>query len=151
MTRLARIVVLFALAMVGGTPAFADGMGGTHARSESAQPSLRRGRVTITGVANINNASEEVLELLPGIGPARAEQILDYRKAHPFKRAEELVKIKGIGRKTMAKLRPFVSVTGVTTLSDGKADRDDKSSATASAETVPRGAAKAEMARELTK
>jgi len=61
------------------------------------------------GVVNINEATPEQLEVLPGIGPSKAKAIADHRKSHPFKRVEELTRIKGIGKKTFAKLRPMIA------------------------------------------
>jgi competence protein ComEA len=69
------------------------------------------------GVVNLNEASAEQLELLPGVGPSRATAIVSYRKLHPFKHVEELQKIKGIGKKTFARLRPLLALSGPTTLS----------------------------------
>jgi competence protein ComEA len=69
------------------------------------------------GVVNLNDASEEQLTLLPGIGPAKAKTIADHRHAHPFHRIDELTKVKGIGRKTFARLRPYITTVGPTTLS----------------------------------
>lgn len=46
---------------------------------------------------NINNATVEQLTELPGIGPAIAAKIVEYREAHPFATAEELMEVKGIG------------------------------------------------------
>ncbi len=69
------------------------------------------------GVVNLNDASEEQLMLLPGIGPAKARAILEHRQAHPFRRTDELVRVKGIGRKTFGHLRPFLTIVGPTTLS----------------------------------
>ena len=73
---------------------------------------------TATGVVNINEASPDQLERLPGVGPARSRQIVEYRKQHPFKRPEELTRIKGIGKKTFAKLRPLLALSGPTTLQE---------------------------------
>lgn len=70
------------------------------------------------GVVNINEATAEQLELLPGVGPSRAKQIVDYRRQHAFKRSEELTRIKGIGKKTFAKLRTLVALTGPTTMTE---------------------------------
>ncbi|MDP2600685.1 MAG: helix-hairpin-helix domain-containing protein [Deltaproteobacteria bacterium] len=70
---------------------------------------------TLSGVVNINEAGVAQLTMLPGIGEARAKTIREYAQTHPFKSVEELVVIKGIGEKGLAKLKPFVSVSGPTT------------------------------------
>ncbi len=70
------------------------------------------------GVVNVNEATAEQLELLPGVGPSRARTIIEHRKAHPFKRIEDLTRIKGIGKKTFARLKPLVSLSGPTTLTE---------------------------------
>ena len=56
-----------------------------------------------------------MLGLLPGIGPAKAAQIVAYRKRHPFRTVDELVRIKGIGRKMVRRLRAHLAVSGPTT------------------------------------
>jgi competence protein ComEA len=72
---------------------------------------------------NINTATKDELVALPGIGPAKAQAILDHRKAHgPFKSVEELKDVKGIGAKRFEKLRPELAVTGPTTVKDAAAD-----------------------------
>lgn len=68
------------------------------------------------GTVNLNDASAAELELLPGIGPAKAARIVEHRHLHPFKRLDELTKVKGIGRKTFGKLRPYITLSGPTTL-----------------------------------
>ncbi len=60
---------------------------------------------------NINTASPAELDKLPRIGPKVAQRIIDYRKEHGlFKRIEDLMKVKGIGEKTFAKLKDLVTV-----------------------------------------
>ena len=60
---------------------------------------------------NINSANSAQLQTLNGIGPTKAQEMLRYRKTHGgFKTADELVNVKGIGPKTMIKLKPQVSV-----------------------------------------
>lgn len=63
------------------------------------------------GTVNINRANSAQLQTLNGIGPTKAQEILKYRKAHgSFNTVDELVNVKGIGPKTMIKLKPYVSV-----------------------------------------
>ena len=70
-----------------------------------------------TGVVNINTAETEQLQLLPRVGPALADRIIEFRKAHgPFGSVDELVAIKGIGETSLAKLEPYVTTGGATTL-----------------------------------
>jgi comEA protein len=68
------------------------------------------------GVVNINTATAKQLSLLPGIGSSKAQAIIGYRSKHEFKKIEELARVKGIGRKTVKKLRSFLTVSGETTL-----------------------------------
>jgi competence protein ComEA len=71
----------------------------------------------LSGVVNVNTASAEQLTLLPGVGDARAREIIAARqKQGGFKRVEDLLAIKGIGEASLAKLRPYVSLSGETTL-----------------------------------
>ncbi|HKU44905.1 MAG TPA: ComEA family DNA-binding protein [Polyangiales bacterium] len=70
------------------------------------------------GVVNLNSASAEELERLPGVGPSRARAILELRqRLAGFKRIEDLLRVKGIGRATFRKLRPLLTLDGPTTLS----------------------------------
>jgi competence ComEA-like helix-hairpin-helix protein len=69
----------------------------------------------VDGVVNLNTAPPEVLELLPGIGPAKVQSILAYRRRRPFRTVDELVRIKGIGRRMVRALRPHLAVSGPTT------------------------------------
>jgi competence protein ComEA len=71
----------------------------------------------IDGVVNLNTAEVGTLALLPGVGPAKAAQIVAYRKRHPFRTVDELVRIKGIGRKMVRRLRVHLAVAGPTTAS----------------------------------
>ena len=60
---------------------------------------------------DLNRATAQELIELPGIGEAMAKRILDFREQNgPFKRVEDLMKIKGIGEKSFEKLRPYVRV-----------------------------------------
>ena len=60
---------------------------------------------------NINTASAKELQTLPSIGKQMAKRIIDYRTQHGnFTSVNALQKVKGIGPKTMQKLKPFVDI-----------------------------------------
>ena len=60
---------------------------------------------------NINTASAELLETLPGIGETKAQAIINYRKEHgDFKRIEDLVEVTGIGSSTYENLKHLITV-----------------------------------------
>ena len=69
----------------------------------------------LEGVININEASPDELRMISGIGPAKIRNILAYRRAHPFRTVEELVRIKGIGRKLVRRFRMNLATSGPTT------------------------------------
>jgi competence protein ComEA len=59
---------------------------------------------------NINTADAAALELLPGIGPALAQRIVDYRQAQgPFLRIEDIMEVPGIGPGTFEKIRELIT------------------------------------------
>ena len=60
---------------------------------------------------NLNTATEAQLEALPGIGASTAARIVEYRKKNgPFKKAEDLMNVKGIGEKSFLKLKALITV-----------------------------------------
>lgn len=62
-------------------------------------------------LVNLNTATLDQLESLPGIGPSLGQRILDYRQEHgPFKSVDDLMNVSGIGEKRMADLRSKVTV-----------------------------------------
>ncbi len=67
--------------------------------------------VTLFGVVDINNASAEELTLLKGVGKVKAEAIVTYRKGHCFKKVDDIVKVEGIGKKTLEKNRKNLQVS----------------------------------------
>lgn len=82
----------------------APGVGGGSLSTSGAQ-GTNQSRI------NINKADETELENLPGIGPAKATAIIEYRNASgPFKAIEDLKNISGIGDKTFEKLKELIDV-----------------------------------------
>lgn len=93
-------------------------------------------------VVNINTADAKQLSLLPRIGLAVAQRVVDYRKQNgPFKSADELMLVRGIGEKLYAQVKPYVATSGETTLSEkvsSAGGRGGKGKGKASAK-APRG------------
>ncbi|MDD9801444.1 MAG: ComEA family DNA-binding protein [Deltaproteobacteria bacterium] len=71
----------------------------------------------LRGALNLNAASVEQLILLPGVGEARASAIVALRKQlGGFKRVEQLTDVRGIGERSLERLRPYLVLKGETTL-----------------------------------
>jgi competence ComEA-like helix-hairpin-helix protein len=80
---------LLSVCLLFGAPAFAK-------KKPPAQP------------VNINAATSEELQLVPGIGPSTAEKILQMRKSYgPFKSVDDLLAIRGLGPKRLEKMRKY--------------------------------------------
>jgi competence protein ComEA len=63
-------------------------------------------------MVNLNTATAEELEQLPGVGAKTAARIVDYRqKKGPFKKPEELMNVQGIGEKSFLKLKSQITVS----------------------------------------
>ena len=62
------------------------------------------------GKININTASTKELTKLNGVGDKMAVRIIEYRKAHPFEKIEELMNVKGIGQKVFDKNKDLITV-----------------------------------------
>ena len=62
---------------------------------------------------NVNTATVQQFEALPGIGPSTAQRIVAYREKNgPFKKLEDLMNVQGIGEKSFLKLRPHLTLGG---------------------------------------
>jgi competence protein ComEA len=70
----------------------------------------------LSGVVNLNNATPQQLDVLPGVGAKAIKLILDYRQKKPFATVAELTRVRGFGAKKMAKLKPYLAVSGETTI-----------------------------------
>lgn len=108
------------------------------------------GWLALAGVAlaavNINTATKEQLDSLKGIGPTKAQAIVDYRaKNGPFKSVDDLEKVPGIGPATMKDIRSQLTVTGATVIEQKK---DAPAPATKPAAEPKREPAKADAKAE---
>ncbi len=91
----------------GGEPPSGTRASGSKGGSAGVQKYKKPG----DGTVSINSASADELQHLVGVGPAMAQRIIDYRKEHgAFKSVDELEEVKGIGPKTLAKMKPFVKL-----------------------------------------
>jgi len=76
--------------------------------------------VSVSGVVNVNTASREELQLLPGVGKVRAGAILETRKQQGgFKTVDDLKSVNGIGDSMLDRMRPHVTLKGKTTARRG--------------------------------
>jgi len=73
-------------------------------------PTGRAGASDAGGRIDINSASAAELAKLPGIGPSKAEAIVEFREKEPFVKAEDLRKVKGIGDKLFDSIKDQVTV-----------------------------------------
>jgi competence protein ComEA len=89
--------------------------GGAAAAQAAKAPRKKPGKAALTGVLNVNRATEAELRLLPGIGKRRAELIVARRQKKPFATVDEVGRIKGL-RALVQRLRSRLTVQGDTTL-----------------------------------
>lgn len=76
---------------------------------DTVQPKTPQDYILLGQKIDINTASVELFDALPGIGPALAERIVEYRtKYGPFKNVDDLQEVKGIGPKVLGKLKPYI-------------------------------------------
>ena len=94
------IVLLLLLALAVAAPSF------TFAAAASADQTQ-----TIAGKININTADAQSLTAVPGIGPKTAENILAHRQQNgAFQSVDDLVNVKGIGEKSLAKMKSYLTI-----------------------------------------
>ena len=91
-------------------PSLNGEVGGTPAPAPTAAPT-RAAVPTASELVNINTATLEELDKLPGIGPTTAQNIIDYRTEHgPFQRIEDLMNVPNVGPATFDRLKELITV-----------------------------------------
>jgi competence protein ComEA len=89
----------------------ATGLALTMAALMLSGSALAAGKPKPAGKVNINTASVEQLTTLPGVGPKLAARIVEYRqKSGTFRSPQELLNVKGVGEKNLAKIESFLTV-----------------------------------------
>ena len=82
------------------------------AAQESGRAPAPRTMADTSAPVNLNTATPVQLEGLPGVGPALAQRIVDYRQQNGgFKKIEELMNVRGIGEASFLKLKALVTIT----------------------------------------
>ena len=84
--------------------------------AEAAPKQPAKAKVQLSGVVNLNQASEKQLDLLPGIGPKVAHRIVEERAKAEFTSPAQVTKVKGFGKKRYEELKGYLTVAGPTTL-----------------------------------
>lgn len=80
-----------------------------------------------TAAVNLNTASKEELETVNGIGPQKAEAILEYRRRNgPFKKVDDLKKVSGFGDKSVKNMRSELSVDPAAPAGKAEAKKEAK-------------------------
>lgn len=94
------VAVLVGISLVAGLPPVSAEAADKPAAAEAGKVKL-----------NLNTATAEQLSALPGVGEVTARAIVDFRGVNgPFKSAEDLVQVKGIGEKKVEAIRPLVAI-----------------------------------------
>ena len=97
--------------MTDGQKVVIPAMGETTGAIESPAAGNTGSAVTSDGKININLADSNQLQELPGVGPATAEKIINYREEHgSFASKEDIKNVSGIGNKTYEKMQDMIFV-----------------------------------------
>jgi competence protein ComEA len=106
-----RLLTVCSLVFVGAALCAFPVLGATQEKAQPETPSAAQPKGTI----NLNSATLDQLETLPGVGRKMAERIVEYRQKNGgFKKIEDLMNVQGIGEKNFLKLKPLVFVPAKT-------------------------------------
>lgn len=99
--RLAVLAMMTTAAAAGASPAAEPVSPPTEAAAAKTPPA---------DTVDLNTATVEQLCTLPGIGKKKAEAIIAQRERHPYRRITQLLRVKGIGPRTVRRLKPLLRV-----------------------------------------
>jgi competence protein ComEA len=94
----------------GDEPAVATPPIKTSKVEKETKPAAVRKKESLTERIDVNHATAEELRRLPGIGPTLSQRIIETRTKQPFQSVEDLRRVRGIGAKTLERLRPHVLI-----------------------------------------
>ena len=84
---------------------------GAYIPINDAKETIAQEQANKDGQIDINTATSEQLQLIPGIGPSIAQRIIDYRTDNGgFKSIEEIMNVSGIGEKKFEQMKPYIKV-----------------------------------------
>ena len=90
-----------------------QGSGGEPVDNQTTSPPVGEAKAgePVSGRLDPNTATSDELKTLPGIGPVLAARIIEYREqVGKFVKIDDLLAVKGIGEKTLAKIRPYLQI-----------------------------------------
>lgn len=103
----ARALVIAAAVLSGGWAHAAPVMPGSATAGKAK-------RSAGTGVLNLNTATLDQIDALPGVSSRLAADVVAERTVRPFSRPEDVMRVRGLSRRRFERLRPHLTVTGVT-------------------------------------
>lgn len=90
----------------------ADGSGQASGQNGAGSGTVGGSAVDAEGRVDLNRADAAALQTIPGIGPSKAQRILEYREASgPFAKIEDIKNVSGIGNKTFESIRDYLTVS----------------------------------------